>query len=97
MTRVAAPIAARTRVLRLSRGVSMTVELRRLRANRSVEWAVPDYVAHTAGAVVPNDEGNGGHAKDWQELQWNFAGLFGVDAPEAWANLAVDGARVARE
>jgi serine protease len=52
---------------------------------------VPDYVAHAAGAVVPNDEGNGGHPKDWQQLQWNFSGLFGVDAPEAWANLAVDG------
>ena len=28
----------------------------------------------------------------WQELQWNFSGTFGVNAPEAWANLAADGA-----
>jgi serine protease len=90
-TRVAPPTAARTRVLRLGRGVSMRIELRRLRANRAVEWAVPDYVAHTAGALVPNDEGPGGHPKDWQQLQWNFSGPFGVDAPEAWTNLAVDG------
>jgi serine protease len=90
-TRVAPPTAARTRVLRLGRGVSMRIELRRLRANRAVEWAVPDYVAHTGGPLVPNDEGPGGHPKDWQQLQWNFSGPFGVDAPEAWTNLAVDG------
>ena len=29
---------------------------------------------------------------DWQELQWNFVGPFGVNAPEAWANVAADGA-----
>ncbi len=28
----------------------------------------------------------------WQELQWNFVGPFGVGAPEAWANVAADGA-----
>jgi serine protease len=84
--------AAETHLLHLGRGVSVTVALRRLRAQRNVEWAVPDYVAHVADALVPNDEGNGGHPKDWQELQWNFVGQFGVDAPEAWANVAADGA-----
>ena len=29
---------------------------------------------------------------DWQQLQWNFAGPFGVNAPQAWANVAADGA-----
>ena len=28
----------------------------------------------------------------WQQLQWNFVGPFGVNAPEAWANVAADGA-----
>jgi serine protease len=84
--------AAQTRVLRLRRGVSVTAELRRLRSRRDVEWAVPDYVAHVAGALVPNDPGVGGHPKDWQQLQWNFVGQFGIDAPEAWANLAAGGA-----
>jgi serine protease len=28
----------------------------------------------------------------WEELQWNFVGEFGVNAPEAWANVAADGA-----
>jgi serine protease len=91
--RAARPVVvARTRVLRLAPGDSVARALRRLRAQRGVEWAVPNYVAHTAGALVPNDEGNGHAAKAWQQLQWNFVGAFGVDAPEAWANLAADGA-----
>jgi serine protease len=87
----AAP-AGGTRLVRLRRGVSMSAELRRLRARRYVEWAVPDYVARASGAVYPNDEGGAHAAKGWQQLQWNFAGQFGVEAPEAWANLAADGA-----
>jgi serine protease len=91
--RTARPVGvARARVLRLAPGDSVARALRRLRATRGVEWAVPNYVAHTAGALVPNDEGNGHAAKAWQQLQWNFVGPFGVDAPEAWANLAADGA-----
>jgi serine protease len=81
-----------TRVLRLARGAGITSELRRLRARHDVEWAVPDYLAHADGALVPNDPGAGGVPKDWQQLQWNFVGQFGVDAPDAWANLAADGA-----
>jgi serine protease len=91
--RAANPVAvARTRVLRLAPGDSVTRALRRLRAQRGVQWAVPNFLARTAGALVPNDEGNGHAAKAWQQLQWNFVGAFGVDAPEAWANLAADGA-----
>ncbi|MEA2199648.1 MAG: serine protease [Solirubrobacteraceae bacterium] len=86
------PTTARTQLVRLGPGVTVNAALRRLRARRDVKWAVPDYVAHTAGALVPNDVGNGGAAKDWQQLQWNFVGPFGVDAPEAWANLAAEGA-----
>jgi len=85
-------VAGETRLVRLGRGVSVAVALRRLRSQHDVEWAVPDYLARTAGALVPNDEGDGHAAKDWQQLQWNFVGPFGVDAPEAWANLAADGA-----
>ena len=88
------PLAA-THRLRLPRGVSMSSELRRLRAGRDVRWAVPDYVAHTADAIVPNDPGIGNAPKDWEQLQWNLAGTFGVDAPEAWANVAAAGAPVA--
>jgi serine protease len=84
--------AASTRVIRLARGVSVTSALRRLRAQHGVAWAVPDYRASIAGGLIPNDEGNGHHPGDWAELQWNFAGEFGVNAPEAWANVAADGA-----
>jgi serine protease len=91
-TAAPAPVAARTRLLRLARGVSVASALARLRAQRGVEWAVPDYVAHAAGGLIPNDRGNGTEPGDWQELQWNFAGEFGVNAPEAWANVAADGA-----
>ncbi|MEA2387646.1 MAG: serine protease, partial [Thermoleophilaceae bacterium] len=43
----------------------------------------------------PNDPGRGGPG-DWSELQWNFAGPFGVHAPRAWAtmrSLGKDGGR----
>ncbi len=77
------------------RGTSVAVELRRVRAERGVAWAVPDYIAHIAGApngeFIPDDKGRGRHAGDWRELQWNFVGEFGVNAPEAWANLIHDG------
>ncbi|MGO9248688.1 MAG: S8 family serine peptidase [Solirubrobacteraceae bacterium] len=54
-----------------------------------------DPVAHEAGELIPNNlglPGVGGAPGDWQLTQWNFAGLFGVDAPEAWANVAAEGA-----
>jgi serine protease len=83
-------LASHTRLLRLARGVSVAAALYRLRGRRDVAWAVPDYVAHVAGGLVPNDEGTGHASGDWRELQWNFAGPFGVNAPEAWANVAAD-------
>jgi serine protease len=85
-------VAAHTRLLRLAQGVSVAAALRRLRGRRDVAWAVPDYVAHIAAGLIPNDEGSGHAPGDWQELQWNFAGPFGVNAPEAWSNVAADGA-----
>jgi serine protease len=36
---------------------------------------------------VPDDEGTGTQPGGWAEVQWNFVGPFGVDAPDAWANL----------
>jgi serine protease len=81
-----------TRVLSLAPGEREPLELARLRRRDDVEWAVPDYVAHTSGTIVPNDEGAGTTPGGWQELQWNFVGKFGIDAPEAWANVAADGA-----
>ena len=92
--RATAPVAAasHTRLLRLPNGVSVWTALRRLRARRDVLWAVPDYRAHATGTFVPDDPGLGGAPTDWEQLQWNFVGSFGVNAPEAWSNVAADGA-----
>jgi serine protease len=84
--------AVRTRVIHLAPGVSVSVTLARLRRARGVAWAVPDYVARTAGQVIPNDPGASHTPGGWRELQWNFAGEFGLNAPAAWANVAADGA-----
>ena len=54
-----------------------------------------EYWAHEAGGLIPNDTGipgMGGAVGDWQSAQWNFTGPFGVQAPQAWANAAADGA-----
>jgi len=40
---------------------------------------------------VPNDPGLGRTPGGWEQLQWNFVGPFGVNALQAWANLAADG------
>jgi serine protease len=38
----------------------------------------------------PNDPGTARAPGGWQQLQWNFVGEFGVQAPEAWSNLIGD-------
>jgi serine protease len=86
------PTGADTRLVRLPRGATVAAALRRLRRQRGVEWAVPDYVAHATGGLIPNDRGESSELGGWQKLQWNFVGPFGVNAPEAWANVAADGA-----
>ncbi len=92
--------AAVTRTVRLGPGVSVSSGLARLRREPGVAWAVPDYIAHIAQApagpaarppLVPNDPGRAGVAGGWQEMQWNFVGPFGVNAPTAWANVAAVG------
>jgi serine protease len=86
------PAGAQTRVLHVARGESVSAAIHRLRRGHGVAWAVPDYIAHASGELIPNDPGVGGNPGDWKVLQWNFAGEFGVGAPEAWANVAADGA-----
>ncbi len=43
-----------------------------------------------SGEPFPNDPGLAGVPGGWRELQWNFVGTFGVQAPGAWANLIAD-------
>ncbi|MGE5700843.1 MAG: S8 family serine peptidase [Arthrospira platensis] len=80
------------RVLSLPPGASLAETLSKLRHRRDVEWAVPDYLAHTTSLQVPDDPGLGHAPGDWQQLQWNFSGPFSVNAPQAWANVSADGA-----
>jgi serine protease len=57
--------------------------------------ASAEYWAHVAGGLIPNDTGIpglGGAPGAWQAAQWNFTGPFGVQAPQAWANVAAEGA-----
>jgi serine protease len=88
---VEASASAHTKLLRLPAGESVAAALRHVRAEHGVQWAVPDYTAHVAGTWIPDDEGTANEPGGWQKLQWNFDGPFGVNAPEAWANLIADG------
>jgi serine protease len=88
-------VAKHTRLLKLAKGVSVEAAVKALRRQRDVVWAAPDYRARAAGGLTPNDPGvpgQGGVPGDWRLAQWDFAGQFGVDAPEAWANVAAEGA-----
>lgn len=82
---------SRTHVLKLPRGVSVADALARLRHQPGIAYAVPNYIAHIAGAGwFPNDPGRGHTKRGWEKLQWNFLGATGVDAPQAWSNLIAD-------
>src|SRR3954469_9273655 len=78
-------LASHTRVLRVR---DAAAALRRLRARRDVVYAVPDARAHVAG-FVPNDPGRSTIPGGWSAVQWNFAGPFGITAPDAWQH-AID-------
>ena len=78
--------APRTRVLQIRDGESVAATLRELRARPEVASAAPNALARTTG-FFPNDPGTGG-AGGWQALQWNFLAGAGVNAPDAWVNVA---------
>jgi serine protease len=62
----------------------------KLAADPRVLHAVPNYVAR-ATAFIPNDPGREGPG-GWANLQWNFSGPFGINAPDAWQNAINAGA-----
>jgi serine protease len=88
---VAATTSATEQVVRLAPGVSVSQAIAQARRQPGVAYAVPDYIAHEAGAWLPDDPGSGQNAGGWQGLQWNFLAPAGVDAPAGWANLIGDG------
>jgi serine protease len=82
-----------TRTVELAPGASLGATLTKLRRQQDVVWAVPDYVARSSSISIPNDPGISGRTPGgWQQVQWNFDGTYGINAPQAWANVAADGA-----
>ena len=75
-----------TRVVRVSEGGTVAETAARLRRRPGVLSATPNFIARAS--FLPNDPGRANRPGGWQELQWNFAGPFGVNAPDAWDNLA---------
>jgi serine protease len=82
--------AVRTRAVKVARGQSVAATLRALRAQPGVISATRDYVAHASG-WIPVDPGSAGTPAGWQQLQWNFMPIVGVNAPDAWQHLMAVG------
>ncbi|MEA2443905.1 MAG: serine protease [Thermoleophilales bacterium] len=82
------------RTLAIADGATVTATLDKLRRHGKVRYAVPDYQVHAA-AFIPNDPGRDA-VGGWRDLQWNFYGPAGVNAPDAWEyarNAGVPGGR----
>ncbi len=85
-TPASAASAPAEQLIRVPRSKSIWQVIARLRRQRGVAYAVPNYVAHAAG-WIPNDPGNTHSAQGWQKLQWNFLPGVGVNAPDAWSHM----------
>jgi serine protease len=79
-TRFGTVLPGGSRTLKIADGQSVATTVKELNAHQKVAYAVPDYRVHAAG-FQPDDPGRG---QGWQALQWNFAGKWGVNAPQAW-------------
>jgi serine protease len=75
-------------VVRTHNGETVRQAVDRLRKEPGVRYAVPNYIAHASG-FIPNDPGIG-TIGEWQSLQWNFTGPYGVNAPDAWQQAIAD-------
>ena len=66
----------------------------KLRRTPGVAFAAPNPIAHASGArasatvPLPDDPGGRGYPGGLAGMQWNFFGAWGVNALEAWSNLA---------
>jgi serine protease len=80
-----------SRMVHTRRGETVPAAVARLKRDPRVRYAVPDYIAHASG-FIPNDTGSSGAQSAWQDLQWNFTGPFGVNAPDAWVEAMAAGA-----
>ena len=78
----------RVRVLHVAPG-QVRATVARLRRTPGVAFAAPNPVAHASEAApVPDDPGIRGYPGGLAALQWNLFGGFGVNALEAWGNVA---------
>jgi serine protease len=75
-TEEAQPLAGDSAQLDIEDGESVPETLDELREDPSVAYAVPNFIAHASAPFFPNDPGFA--------LQWNFAGPFSINMPEAW-------------
>jgi len=82
-------VTPRTRVVKTRRGESVAAKAARLRRRPDVLSATPNYIARAS--YIPNDPGRTGAPGGWQEVQWNFVGPFGINAPAAWDHVAEAG------
>jgi len=69
--------------LEIEDGDSVPQTVQELQRDPSVVYARPNYLAHASG-MTPDDPGF--------RLQWNLAGPFGINMPEAWDLAAARGA-----
>ena len=83
--------AAGSRAARRSRAAqSVTAAIARLRRQPGVAYAVPNYIAHAAGAWYPERPRTRGQAAGLGGDAVEPAARHGVNAPQAWANLLAD-------
>jgi serine protease len=88
--RPAGMVDGRTQAVRVLGNQTAPESAAKLEADPRVVHAIPNYVA-SATALNPNDPGREGPG-GWANLQWNFSGPFGIDAPDAWQNAINAGA-----
>jgi serine protease len=85
------PTGPSTRVVAVPNGSTVKETIARLRDRPGVLSATPNYIARAS--LLPNDPGRLGTPGGWAHVQWNFAGPFGVNAPQAWDNVELAGRR----
>jgi serine protease len=80
--------APRTRVLHVRPG-TVRATIAKLRRKPGVAYAEPNPIAQAADtAPLPDDPGIAGYPGGLPALQWNLFGPWGVDALDAWGNVA---------
>jgi serine protease len=79
------------RVVKVKDGSTVREAIARLRRRAGVLSATPNYIARASW--IPNDPGRSGQPGGWTQVQWNFAGPFGINVPGAWDNLERAGRR----